>query len=139
MIDATYRYLNPPLTDKINHLFDKIKGVALPPLKIDKTPNNNQYKEILEEYEIKLLKANRFNFIVRNVPINAIQARDGQKIKVTYTALRDTFNQFGDVKKLEICRGSAYVAFKNKTQAKETHKLINNMQIGENIIKTKVI
>ena len=139
MFDEKYRYLNPPLTDRINHLIDKLKGVVVSPPLLDGKLTNNKYRELLESYEIKLLKKNRFNFIVRNIPLTAIQASNGEKIKVTYVALRDTFNQFGEVKKLEICRGSAYVAFKNNKQAVETHALLNNMQLGENIIKTNFI
>lgn len=139
MIDEKYRYLNPPLTDRINHLTDKLKGVIPQPPTFEKKLTHNEYKDILESYEIKLLKENRFNFIIRNVPLKAVSASTGENIKVTYVSLRDTFNQFGDVKRLEICRGNAYIAFKNKTQAKETHNLINNMQMGENIIKTQVI
>lgn len=139
MINEKYRYLNPVLTDRINHLTEKIQRFTLPPPEFEKTPTNNKYKEILEEYEIKFLKKNGFNFIIRNVPRTAIESYSGKKVNVTYASLRDTFNQFGSVRNLEICRGNVYITFKTTKQAMGTHDLINNMQMGENIIKTQVI
>ena len=89
--------------------------------------------------ENELMKINNFNLLIKNIPLFAVRSSDRKKVKVSYANMRDTFNDFGHIKKLEIFKGNAYLGFKTGKEASETHKLINNMQLGENIIKTKVI
>ena len=138
-MDSSLRYLNPVLTDRVNKLIEITYGVIPAPPKIEKNVTHNVYREQLEKYEIELLNLNGFNFMIKNLPIFAIQSSNKKKVKVSYANMRDTFNEFGQVKKLKLFRGNAYIGFESKKDATETHNLINNMQMGENIIKTKVI
>jgi hypothetical protein len=138
-MDASMRYLNPDLTDRVNKLVELTYGTRPPPPKLSSNVTHAKYKEELEKYEMDLMKVNNFNMLIRNVPSFAIQAPEMKKVKVTHSNMRDTFNVFGTVKKIQLFKGNAYISFKTKKQALETHKLINNMQLGENIIKTKVI
>ena len=138
-MDSSLRYLNPSLTDRVNHLIEMTYGITPHPPKFEKNVTHCMYKERLETYENELMKINGFNLLVKNVPLFAVQSSDRKKVKVSYANMRDTFNDFGHLKKIELFKGNAYLGFKTKKEASETHKLINNMQLGENIIKTKVI
>ena len=138
-MDSSLRYLNPSLTDRVNHLIEMTYGITPPQPKFEKNVTHCVYKEHLETYENELMKINGFNLLVKNVPLFAVQSSDRKKVKVSYANMRDTFNDFGHLKKIELFKGNAYLGFKTKKEASETHKLINNMQLGENIIKTKVI
>lgn len=133
------RYLNPPLTDRVNKLIEITYGNVPPSPKCEKNITHCDYREKLETYENELMKINGFNFLVKNVPLYAVQSTDNKKVKVAYANMRDTFNGFGHVKKIELFKGNAYIGFATHHEAKETHRLINNMQLGENIIKSKVI
>ena len=138
-MDSSLHYLNPSLTDRVNRLIELTYGTIPPPPKFDKNVTHCIYKECMEKYENELMKINGFNILIKNVPLFAIRSSDRKKVKVSYSNMRDTFNDFGHLKKLEMFKGNAYIGFKTKKEASDTHKLINNMQLGENIIKTKVI
>jgi len=138
-MDSSLRYLNPSLTDRVTRLIELTYGIIPPPPKFEKNVTHCIYKERLETYENELMKINNFNLLIKNIPLFAVRSSDRKKVKVSYANMRDTFNDFGQVKKLEIFKGNAYLGFKTGKEASETHKLINNMQLGENIIKTKVI
>ena len=138
-MDRSLRYLNPLLTDKVSKLLELCENKPSTKPLLWKGMSTEKYSSTLEKYEKEIAGNLGFNFILSNIPSHAIQAHDNKKVKVTYTAMKDTFNQFGDVYKIEMYKGTAYIKFKTKLQAKETHGLVNNMQIGENIVKTKVI
>jgi hypothetical protein len=138
-MDYSLRYLNPVLTDRVNHLLEKTYGVQPHPPLLFKTMTHNQYRGELEEFEERLMKLNKFNILIKNVPRFAESAATKTRVKVTYVALRDTFNQFGEVRKIEVFNGNVYIGFHKKSHATSTHDQINNMQMGDNIIKTKVI
>lgn len=138
-MNSTLRYLNPVLTDRVNHLIDNTYGPLPSPPKLTNGITHAEYREKLENYEIELIKTNGFNFMIKNVPLYAQSSATKKDVKVTYAALRDTFNEFGTVRKISVFRGVVLLTFKIKKQAEETHSLINNMQMGKNIIKTKVI
>jgi hypothetical protein len=138
-MDSSMRYLNPLLTDRVNHLI-KITYTPIPDApKITKNMTYNDYKTNLEIFETNLLKNLGFNFIIKNVPNFAIDSETRKEVKVTYAALRNTFNQFGNVLKIDVFMGNVYLKFKTQAQCDETHKQLDNMKIGNNIIKTKVI
>ena len=139
-MDSSLRYLNPVLTDRVEHLKEMICGVLPTPPKLWKGMPSDKYNSYLEKYEIDLAKANQFNFTIKNLPIFAMRKSDNQKVKVTYAAMKDTLNELGGkVERIEIFKGTAYIKFNSKMEAKEIHDLINNMQMGNNILKTKVI
>ena len=138
-MNSALRYLNPMLTDRVNHLIDNTYGPLPSPPKLTNGITHADYREKLENYETELIKANGYNFIIKNVPLYAQSSATKKDVKVTYAALRDTFNEFGTVKRINVFKGVVYLSFKTKNQAEETHNLINNMQMGKNIIKTKVI
>ena len=138
-MNSALRYLNPVLTDRVNHLIDNTYGPLPSPPKFTNGITHAEYHEKLENYEIELIKTNGFNFMIKNVPLYAQSSATKKDVKVTYAALRDTFNEFGTVRKISVFKGVVFLTFKTKKQAEETHKLINNMQMGKNIIKTKVI
>ena len=138
-MNSALRYLNPVLTDRVNHLLENTYGHLPSPPKLSNGITHAEYREKLENYEIELIKVNGFNFMIKNVPLYAQNSATKKDVKVTYAALRDTFNEFGTVKKISVFRGVVFLTFKTKKQAEETHNLINNMQLGKNIIKTKVI
>lgn len=137
-MNSSLRYLNPVLTDRVNHLIENTY-TSIPLPKLSKCITHAEYREKLETYEIELMKKNGFNFMIKNVPQYAQNSLTRKDVKVTYAALRDTFNEFGDVKKICVFKGTVFLIFKTQNQAKETHDLINNMQIGKNIVKTKAI
>ena len=138
-MNTTLRYLNPVLTDRVNHLLDNTYGPLPSPPKLSSGVTHAEYREKLENYEIELIKVNGFNFMIKNVPLFAQSSSTKKNVKVTYAALRDTFNEFGNVTKISVFKGTVFLTFKTRKQAEETHDLINNMQMGKNIIKTKVI
>ena len=138
-MNSALRYLNPVLTDRVNHLIDNTYGILPTAPKLQTDMTHAKYREKLENYEIDLMKANGFNFMVKNVPLFAQSSATKKDVKVTYAALRDTFNEFGTVRKISVFKGVVYLTFKNNKQATDTHKLINNMQMGKNILKTKCI
>ncbi len=138
-MNSALRYLNPVLTDRVNHLIDNTYGPLPSPPKLTNGITHTEYREKLENYEIELIKTNGFNFMIKNVPLYAQSSATKKDVKVTYAALRDTFNEFGTVRKISVFKGVVFLTFKTKKQAEETHNLINNMQMGKNIIKTKVI
>ena len=138
-MEPTLRYMNPMLTDRVNHLISITYAKMPEKPKVWKGMTHNQYRDTLENYESELMKANGFNFMVKNLPTQALRACDRKNIKVSYNAIRDTFNQFGNVKKLEIFKGTGYIGFKNSKQSKEVHETLNRMVIGENVLRTKAI
>ena len=138
-MNSALRYLNPVLTDRVNHLIDNTYGPLPSPPKLTNGITHTEYREKLENYEIELIKTNGFNFMIKNVPLYAQSSATKKDVKVTYAALRDTFNEFGTVRKISVFKGVVFLTFETKKQAEETHNLINNMQMGKNIIKTKVI
>lgn len=138
-MDPSLRYLNPVLTDRVNHLLEKTYGVLPEPPKLTKKMTHAQYKDELEKFEERLMKSNNFNLMIKNVPRFAISSETKKMVKVTYLALRDTLNQFGRVYKIEVFNGNVYIGFHKQNDAVSTHSQINNMQMGENIIKTKVV
>ena len=130
--------MNPQLTDRVSHFYDiTYKKPDLPTFysKI----SYSAYTRMLEELENELMKINEFNFIIKNIPKKAMEQDSRKNVKITYSNMRETLNQFGKVQKIDIYHGTVCVKFRTSQQACGTHELINNMQLGENIIKTKVI
>jgi len=137
-MDYTYKYMNPQLTERVSHLYDITYKKPNLPTFYSKILYN-EYTQMLEELEKNLMKINKFNFIINNIPKKAMEQNSKKNVKITYSNMRETLSQFGKVQKIEIYHGTVYVQFITFQQAFSTHELINNMQLGENIIKTKVI
>ena len=139
-MDSSLRYLAPKEHDKICELFSKYPCVYpglethINILKILKMAP--RYLTLLEKLETFIIKKAGFNFVLRNIPDYGELCETGQRSKVGYAEVRDTLNQFGKVIQLEIIRGTVYAKFEDPTRC---HKLINNMQMGTNIITTRIL
>ena len=137
------RYLYPAGYDRVEFLLKKTK----------KTPCNfeNNYKiiqalrdkkkfiKLMDDTEEYLLKKSVFNIVIRNIPSEAQYSENNQKTKVTRQDLRETFEQFGEIDKLEIVHKHLYLKFKSKEDANITHQLVNNMQMGDSKLKSECI
>lgn len=140
-MDSSLRFLAPLEHDRVNELFKKYNCVypnniktQIQLLKILKI--SSKYIELLDKIELFILKNHEFNFMLRNLPEFAQLREDNKTTSVGYTETMDTLIQFGNVNKLEIIKGTVYAKFDNPEYC---HKTINNMQIGKNIISTKII
>jgi len=147
---ASVRFVDPGLCDRIGTLLQKVTDPTLPQslstrlttvttlLKANsKSPTTkNKVREVLQQIEKHLLKKSTYNLVIRNVPTLAISSYNGKQVVVTYASIRDTMNQFGKVSSLCMKYGVAYLEMTNNVY---THNTINNMQIGNNIIRTEVI
>ena len=98
--------------------------------------NKNKLKIILKKIEKKLLKKSNYNLVIRNIPRYAVSVSTRTEVPVTYQSLRDTINQFGDIKSMYINYGVSFIKMSNN---ESTHALLNNMELGNNIISTEVI
>ncbi len=143
-MDSTLRFLAPIEHDRISELlkrypciFPTIIKTQLQLLKILKI--SSRYIEVLDKMELIILKNFEFNFILKNLPDVAQLSVNGKTIKVGYEETIDTLEQFGNIDKLEIIRGTVYVKFIGSAFAEYCHQTINNMQIGKNIISTKIV
>ena len=141
-MDSTLRFLAPIEHDRIVELLQRYpcslpKNIIthLQLLKILKI--TLRYLDVLDKIELIILKQHEFNFILRNLPEFAQLSANGKHTKVGYEEITDTLEQFGDIAKIVIIKGTVYVEFINS--AEYCHQTINNMQIGKNIISTKNI
>jgi hypothetical protein len=95
-----------------------------------------KYVELLEKVELFIVRRMGFNFILRNIPDVGQLCESGSTTKIGYQEMKDTLNQFGHLESIEIVKGTVYAKFDNPEPC---HKLINNMQMGQNIITTKLV
>ena len=86
-----------------------------------------------------MLKRANINFTIDNVPDYGIRKSDNLPDRITARSVHDTMSGFGLVDNAVVFKHRAYIWFKDVKDAKNTHKLINNMMIDRNIIKTAVI
>ena len=85
-----------------------------------------------------LLKAN-INFVVENLPNVATNIHTNLPEHVTARSMHDTLGMFGNVKDVVVFRNNAYAWFLTNKEAKRTHKLLNQMQVDNNIITTMCV
>ena len=146
------RHLSPLAHDRVSELLQKepcdpsfiIK--AIPVLQMIHTLAQfnpvgaiNKFTRFLSSVEAHVVKQNGFNMIIRNVPRVAEMRESKQAVEVKYAHIRDTLREFGYLLTFHMIRGTVYVKFAEKDTATRTHELINNMQMGSNILKTEII
>jgi hypothetical protein len=139
-VDKTLRYLAPIEFDRVKELFDRYPcecpnvTTHLQVVKIFKDPI--KFIDILEKLETHIIRKAGFNIVIRNVPKFAQLRETYEIVKIGSEELRDTLEQFGAVKNIEFIGGVVYAKFEE--DATPCHRVINNMQIGQNIITTKL-
>ena len=139
IMDQSLRYLAPCEHDRVHELLSKYPceypklSTHIQIVKIFR--DSKKYLELLERLELFIIKSAGFNFIIRNVPDFA-QLRDtGKTVKVGIDEMRETLEQFGNVENIGIVRGLVCAKFDDPEPC---HRLINNMQMGQNILSTKI-
>jgi len=140
-INRKFRSIDAGLFDRVTHLLDIVDVTDKELVKqVNHTlnlqnirPNPEKFKGVINKLETHLLKNSEYNFVVRNIPSHARSKYSDRTDRVTYTAMRDTLNEFGRVRNIFINHGTGYFTMTNHHQ---THDLINNMQLGTNIIRT---
>jgi hypothetical protein len=86
----------------------------------------------------QLLCAN-ISLVIENVPDYGIRKSDNLPDRITARSIHDTMGQFGSVNDAVVFKNHAYVWFDEIDDAYNTHSLINNMKMGDNIITSAVI
>ena len=146
---TTVRYLNPKGCSRVMDLMDMIGAYTFPKVipviqmisalgKINPVLAKTKLNILLDKLEKELVKGN-FNFILKNIPDSAPLSGSGIIETIKYPHMRDTLSQFGELTKLKIIRGTVYVKFTEQTSCVMCHSLVNNMQIGTNIVTTQCI
>ena len=144
-IDSRIRFVDVGLYERINYLLEKYtfsdtviekKLSDLTKLLMVSNSHKQKVREVLQKVENILLKKSKYNIVIRNIPRYATSACDNNNVFVSHAAIRDTMNQFGHVNSLSLKYGVAYISMENNI---ETHNMINNMQLGKNIISTEVV
>ena len=97
--------------------------------------DSKKYSELLERIELFILNRAGFNLIVKNVPQFAELRESRNTVRVGLEEMRDTLEQFGKVENIGMVRDVVYARFDDPEPC---HRLINNMQMGQNIISTKI-
>ncbi len=144
VLNRKFRYLDAGLYDRVEHL---LESVELKDKELNKQvnhmfnilnvrPSKEKFVSTIFRLETHLLKNSKYNFVMRNIPQYAQNAQTQKDVRVTYAAMRETLDQFGKVNSIFINHG---VGFFNMNNNVETHKQLNNMQIGKNIIQTLVV
>ena len=139
-MDGSIRYLAPCEHDRVNELLSKYPceypklSTHIQVVKIFK--DSKRYIELLEKIENYVLRTTTgFNLIIKNVPEFA-QLRDtGCPTRVGREELWETLEQFGKLHSVELIHGTVYAKFDDPEPC---HSLINNMQMGNNILRTRI-
>ena len=87
----------------------------------------------------KHLVKNRYNVIIKGIPDKGILCDTGLVETIGYPHMRDTMKQFGSFSRMHLIRGTLYIQFKHETSCTMCHNLLNNMQMGDNIITTEMV
>ena len=146
------RHLSPLKHDRVIDLIKKesydqsLVMKAIPTLQMIQTYSlinpekaREKFETFLTNVEKYILKLNGFNMIIQNVPSFANMSENDEKVAVKYVHMRDTLRQFGNLLMFHMIRGTVYAKFAELETCTKTHNLINNMMMGDNIIKTEVI
>jgi hypothetical protein len=132
---AKVRYLQPKLVANVQFLCEKSGE------RVKITPHSAKDKDTLamalHEHERKLVRKIGYNLILRNLP-QVAEDETGKQVVVTYESVVKTLEKFGKVDNYKIISGTVYAQFKRVDDAKMMYKLVNNMQIGKNIVKLEV-
>tara|TARA_R110000803_G_scaffold165929_2_gene229329 strand:- start:320 stop:766 length:447 start_codon:yes stop_codon:yes gene_type:complete len=85
------------------------------------------------------LKAANINFVIENLPNFGTRKADNLPDRITARSIHDTMWEFGSVRDAVVFKNHAYVWFDDIKDARNTHRIINNMMIENNIISTAVV
>ena len=123
------RHFAPRYTDRVNELCKNCTGAYIG-LDASTIKNRKMYVDALHEIEKVCMQNEGFNFMMSNLP----SVEQGEP--VDFPRVHTTIEPLGDVEKGLLIRGTAYVKFVDPQVAEEAHKLLNGMQISDNIIQT---
>ena len=146
-----FRILEPGVYDRVNHLLETT--ILDDPIMLQKLDNltkilnassssvaaKEKFVDVMTKVELHLLKKSRYNFTVRNIPEMAILSDTRLETRVTYSNIRDTVEQFGgggQIFSMYMNHGVAFFEMSTHAAVVETHKTLNRMQLGKNIITT---
>ena len=134
---SKYRSVDPKYHDRVRYLL----SITTNPPPVDKNFDPSRIKKVFRDMEKTLVEKSKYNFVLENLPKYGVESETNKSVVITYTALRDTFNQFGKLDDIQIVNGSGtvYMKFRKINDAVTTHKLVNKMQIGNNIVNTRVV
>ena len=140
------RFLNSKISDRVLYLLklttcDKIfSDTMVNYLRLVKIKNDvTKFNYLLEKIELYLLKKSLFNFVVHNIPEYGVLSETNTTEKIGYTHIRDTFQQFGNIDTFDIVRGTVYMKFRNNNDSIYAHNTVNNMLMGNQIIRTLTV
>ena len=139
------RYVDPNAYDRIAAMMQKCRIGECEPYISNMaracvySRNTEKYKQLLAMLEQKIVALNSYNFIIENVPPQAIDVSLNDWVDVGYVNMKDTLSQFGDIDAFELVHGTVYARFSDKARSTTTHAALNNMMIGKNVIHTKVV
>ena len=86
----------------------------------------------------QLLCAN-ISLVIENVPDYGVRKSDNLPDRITARSIHDTMGEFGAVRDAVVFKNHAYIWFDEIEDAFRTHSLINQMQMGDNIITSSVV
>jgi hypothetical protein len=139
-MDQSLRYLSPRDHDRISDLLMEFPceyknfTTHLQVVKILKV--SSKYIDLLDKLETFIAKKAGFNLIIKNMPDVALNAVTRNTVKVGYQEVLETLSQFSTVEKFLMIRGHVYATLENPVPF---HKLVNNMEIGDNIVTTRIL
>ena len=149
---APLRYLSPRNHDRVVDLLNKepydysLVMKAVPTLQLiqaysylNQERARIKFETFLASVEKTIMKTNGFNIMIQNIPNFAQMSETDEKVAIKYIHMRDTLRQFGNLLIFHMIRGTVYAKFADQDSCTRTHSLINNMMMGDNIIKTEVI
>ena len=136
------RYLDPRACDRVSELIGTVSvettnavSVISILAKLRPVDAKTKLDTLLNKLEKSYAKS-RYNFVLRDIPVSAPLRDSGVIETVGYQHMRDTLSQFGNVSDIQIVRGTVYVKFVEQSSCVLCHSMINNMQIGDNIVRT---
>ena len=140
------RYLNTKISDRVLYLMKissctkvfndtMINYLRLVKIKKDVI----KFNQLLVKIEENLLKKSCFNFVIHNIPEYGVVSSSKMVERIGYIHIRDTFEQFGNIEMFDIVRGTVYIKFSDKDIPVYAHNILNNMMIGNQIIRTGVV
>jgi hypothetical protein len=138
------RHINPKACDRVR---DLIREVTISDYsqtisaieclhKIKPIDAKKRLDALLSKIEKQAIRG-RFNFILRGLPDSAPLQETNISETIGYPHVRDTMRQFGKFTTIQLIRGTVYVNFVNKSSCTLCHSLVNNMQVGTNIVTTE--
>lgn len=140
------RYVDRDMYDRVEKMLAKHNIETVDSTTIDamsklciQSKNPEKFREILRKIEQTIIINESYNFIIENIPRYAVERESNETVKVGYAHIRDTLSQFGNLDTFDLVNGTVYAKFSEKSICYETHAIINNMMIGDNIIHTRVV